>query len=179
MLGIAGCGDPPPASPAVSAPAPPSAAALRARAASGIYAVSGVTVQAQTGRQREISGQLELRVEGDRYEVNFELSTTAPDATGEVPVVVRGSGRGFVVGGVLTGTTEDWMTLATDAETLADVDLDVTLPANAGLKIVSSSQASVDAEGGLEIVLQNQPPPDGPPYDPSVTVLAGQRIPSD
>jgi hypothetical protein len=163
----------------VAAQPPPSVEALRARASAGSYAVRGVTVQARTGSQREIAGDLALRIDGDRYEVDFELSTTAPDLEGNVPVVIRGTGRGFLVGGLFTGTTEEWMHLQTDATTLAEVDLGATLPARAGIKIVSSSQGRVSPEGVLQIVLQNEPAPGGARYVPSVTTLEGRRLPED
>jgi hypothetical protein len=99
LLFWTGCDDPGPRAP-VEAPPPALVAANEAR--SGSYEVSGVTVQATSGEQREISGPLKLDVEGERYEVEFDLETTAPDLEGQVPVSVKGSGRGFIVGGVFT-----------------------------------------------------------------------------
>lgn len=168
-LALAGCGVP--ETPPVSAAPPVLATASRidAEAISGVYAVRGVTVQAQTGRQREISGTLELDARNDRYEVSFELGTTAPDFEEPVPVTVRGTGSGFIVGDVLTGTTEEWMALTAPMEESRGAEL----PANAGIAIVSTSQASLDADGTLNVMLQNQPRP-GQDYQPSVTVLAGR-----
>ncbi len=152
--------------------APVSAADAAAR--SGSYELEGVTVQAESGLQREIQGNLQLTVREDgRYQVAFELDTTAPDLPGNVPVQVRGSGQGFVVGGILTGTTEEWMTLEPPPGGLDAVDLTAELPARAGRKIVSTSQASFDAQGVIRIVLQNQS--GRGEYEPSVTVLAGRR----
>lgn len=166
LLAALGCT---PDAPPVGAPPPPSG--VDAEAVSGTYDVHGVTVQALTGRQREIGGSVELDVERGRYEVSFELETTDPDSAQRVPVRVRGSGRGFVVGGIFTGTTEEWMAL--------DVPMDeatsVALPTNAGRKIVSSSQASFDADGAFQIVLQNYAGA-GEGYHPSVTVLSGRRV---
>jgi len=154
---------------------PPVAAAPRsdidAEAVSGTYEIRGVTVQASTGRQREIAGSLELGVDGTRYEVRFDLGTSAPDLDEPVPVRVRGTGRGLIVGDVFTGTTEEWMALDTPMEESAGIPL----PANAGRKIVSTSQASIGDDGGFQILLQNYPG-QGESYDPSVTVLSGRLI---
>lgn len=152
--------------------APPSS--IDGAAVSGSYTVRGVTVQAVSGRQREIEGSLELRVASDRYDVTFELDTTAPDLEGQVPVHVRGEGRGFLVGEVLTGTTEEWMTLVPPEGGLEAVDLGAELPERAGRKIVSASRASFDQDGAFEIVIENFPAP-GEQYEPSMTVLTGRR----
>ena len=141
---------------------------------SGTYTVKGVTVQAVSGRQREISGTLGLRIEQGRYDVEFELETTAPDLEGNVPVQVRGGGRGLLVGNILTGTTEQWMTLVPPPGGLEAIDLTAALPEQAGHKIVSASRASFDDDGAFEIVIENYPAP-GEQYEPSMTVLTGHR----
>lgn len=172
LLAVAACGSGEDAAPVDAAP--PVASASE-RAVSGTYQVEGVTVQALSGQQREISGTLHLEVAAGRYDVDFELQTMAPDFEEPVPVQVRGSGRGFVVGKVLTGTTEEWMTLVPPPGGLGEVELrGVQLPARAGRKIVSTSQASFDGNGTFHIVLQNYPGP-GERYEPSMTVLEGQR----
>lgn len=151
--------------------AAPPASLIDAEAVSGTYEVRGVTVQASTGRQREIAGTLELGVEGARYEVGFDLGTSAPDLEEPVPVRVRGTGRGLIVGEIFTGTTEEWMALDLPMEDAVGVPL----PANAGRKIVSTSQASIRDDGAFQILLQNYPG-HGESYDPSVTVLTGRLI---
>ena len=173
LLGLPlGCGDAGPP-PAVSAPPPTS---IVGHAVSGDYAVHGITVQALSGVQREIDGTLALDVEDVRYEVRFELATSAPDLAGNVPVRVVGDGRGFLVGEILTGTTEEWMTLAPPEGGLEEVELaGVELPKKAGRKIVSTSHASFGEDGSFEIILQNYPGP-GEDYEPSMTVLTGHRI---
>ena len=153
--------------------AAPAAAAEQAR--SGSYEVEGLTVQALTGRHRQISGQLRLEVKGERYEVDFDLRTMAPDFEEEVPVRIRGTGRGLIIGKVFTGTTEEWMALVPPPGGLEKVELrDAKLPGKAGRKIVSTSQASFDETGAFHIVLQNYPGPDER-YEPSMTVLEGRR----
>jgi len=172
LLFWTGCEDPSPRAP-VEAPPPALIAANEAR--SGSYDVSGVTVQAMSGEQREISGTLKLDVEGERYEVEFELETTAPDLEGQVPVSVKGGGRGFIVGGVFTGTTSEWMALVPSGG-LDEVALhDVDLPAKAGRKLVSTSQASFDPDGTMNILMQNYPG-SGEHYEASMTVLEGRRV---
>ncbi len=141
-----------------------------AAAASGVYEVRGVTVQSLTGRQRAIAGVLNLGVEGERYRVSFELDTTAPEVGSEASVRVRGDGRGFIVGRIFSGTTEQWMSLKGPAAAR-----DRPLPPGVGLKLVSSSQASFDDAGVFQILLQNQPAP-GQRYTPSITTLAGRRV---
>jgi hypothetical protein len=166
------CGDADRLAP-VSAPPPTS---IDGPAVSGIYAVHGITVQAQSGSQREIDGTLALDVQDVRYTVSFELATTAPDLDGNVPVRVVGDGRGLVVGETLTGTTEEWMTLVPPEGALEAVEFaNVDLPKKAGRKLVSTSHASFDEDGSFEIVLQNFPGP-GEDYEPSMTVLTGKRI---
>lgn len=141
---------------------------------SGSYAVQGVTVQAVSGRQREISGTMVLGISGESYDVSFELHTTAPDLDGNVPVQVLGEGRGLFVGDVLTGTTEEWMTLEPPPGGLATLDLSAELPERAGRRIVSATRGSFDEDGAFEIVIQNYPAP-GEEYEPSMTVLTGHR----
>lgn len=171
MLAL-GCGDGGPTA-AVSTPPPTT---IDGSAISGTYAVRGITVQATSGRQREIDGTLDLDASDVRYSVRFELETTAPDLEGNVPVRVVGTGTGFLVGDVLTGTTEEWMTLVPPEGGLGEVEIgDAALPTNAGRKIVSTSRASFDEDGAFEIVLQNYPAA-GEDYEPSMTVLAGRRI---
>lgn len=50
----------------------------------------------------------------------------------------------------------------------------IELPRGAGIRIVSSSQASFDRDGSFHVLLQNEPGPEQD-YMPSVTVLAGRR----
>lgn len=153
----------------------PAAPSLDAGAHSGRYEVRGVTVQALSGLQREISGTLDLDLQGDRYEVRFELGTTAPDSEEEVPVRIRGTGHGLVVGKIFTGTTEEWMTLTPPPGGLDRVPLrGVELPSRAGRKLVSTSRGSFDDGGSFHVLLENYPGP-GEHYEPSMTVLEARR----
>jgi hypothetical protein len=130
---------------------------------SGVYELEGVTAQAANGRQRPISGRLQLHVDGDRYQVDFVLDTTDPASTSGAPVQVRGAGNGFLVGGVFTGTTEERVT--TPGAAAPDPEL----------RVVSTSEARIDAAGQLHVELQNWPG-EGQVYSPSVTVLQGRRV---
>jgi len=141
--------------------------------ASGIYEVAGLTVEATSGQQRAIEGTIELDVKGAQYEVRFEFATTAPDFEEPVPVRIRGSGNGLIVGKLFTGTTEEWMSLAAPPDALGALD-EVKLPAQVGWRMHSASQASFDADGALHVLLQNYPAP-GQHYRPTMTVLAGRR----
>lgn len=138
-----------------------------AKTASGVYEVSGVTVQAAHGGLRKIAGTLRLRVEGDLYSVDFELDTTAPGTGASLPVQVAGAGSGVIVDGVFTGTTEERIRAA-DPQA-------ATAPSAVDLQVVSTSQAHFDELGHFKIQLQNYPAEDEE-YSPSVTVLSGQRI---
>lgn len=168
----AACGPSSGSAPSVDA-APPPHALLDGALVSGRYAVEGITVQAVSGRQREISGTMQLDVDGALYEVSFDLETTAPVSTGPVPVIVRGTGRGFVVGETLVGTTQERMTLVPPDGGLDALDLRAELPVGAGIEIVSRSRASFEDDGRFEIVLDNYPAKD-PRYEPSMTVLSGR-----
>ena len=95
-LGACGASDASDGRPAVGAGAALAASSID-ESVSGSYVVEGLTVQPVSGRQREISGTLELAVSGGRYEVSFELDTSAPDMDGNVPVQVRGEGRGYTI----------------------------------------------------------------------------------
>jgi hypothetical protein len=170
-LALQGCGQA--ETPGVSAPPPLVPSGVDAAEVSGTYVVRGVTVQAQTGQQREIEGTLQLSVDGNRYDVSFDLATVAPDGGEPVPVQVRGTGRGLVVGGIFTGTAEEWMSLAIPMEESAGV----ALPEQAGREIVSTSQGSFDADGSFHVLLQNELRR-GEGYAPSITVLAGRRRPA-
>ncbi len=139
------------------------------QAASGVYEVSGLTVQAANGRQRQISGTLWLRANAGRYAVEFDLSTTMPGSDESTPVQVVGNGNGMIVGGVFTGTT---------AEEIAGFDPKTGDPSGTeALKVVSTSRAHFDESGLFEIHLQNSPG-EGQEYSPSVTVLSGRRVDS-
>jgi hypothetical protein len=94
--------------------------------------------------------------------VSFDLETTDPGVGEPAPVRVRGTGRGFVVGDLLTGTTEEWMALAVPMEESRSVEL----PRNAGIRIVSSSQGSFEPDGSFHVLLQNQPGPGTRPAPP-------------
>ena len=145
--------------------ADPRAIALKdSREASGTYEVSGVTVQANNGRLREISGTIWLRVDGPRYAVEFNLDTTVPDS--EKPAQVTGTGSGMIVGGVFTGATAEEIS-GTNPETGEPLE-------TGGLKIVSTSRAHFDESGVFEIQLQNAPA-EGQDYSPSITGLSGRR----
>ena len=99
LLAVIGCVPDDSTKQPVAAPPP---TGVDAEAVSGTYEVEGVTVRALTGQQREIKGTMRLDVEGPRYEVSFNLGTISPDFGEPTPVRVRGTGRGFVVGGIFT-----------------------------------------------------------------------------
>jgi len=153
--------------PPVSAPAPPASGLERI---SGVYRVDGVTVQANTGRLRDVSGTVTLQGHGNGYTATIDLSTLYPTSTGDIPAEIEGKAFGRQIGDHLVGTAQTQMRPA------AGVGISGTGGAPAEeLVVVSSSVASVDENGKLDIQLLNDPAP-GQDYSPSVTVLSGTRL---
>lgn len=154
------------AGPAVeSAPSLPDAAA-----ASGVYAMHGVTVRASEGAIREIDGTMRLHIEGESFSASFELDTTYPGPEESFPATVVGWGQGMVVGDSLAGTIS-----STVARTQTEGEpRPARLPVEE-LVVMSSSVARFTADGGLQVELQNHPGI-GQDYSPSVTVLEGKRV---
>ena len=70
---------------------------------SGIYEVKGLTVQADHGRARPVTGTLELRLEDDKYVSEFDFETIYPVAEKAVSVTIDGAGRGVLVGRRMAG----------------------------------------------------------------------------
>ena len=141
---------------------PPGTGALDPEQLSGVYTVEGVTVQADHGQLRKISGTVYLAAEGETYRTRVELDTTFP-GEGEAPARVRGTGKGMIVGEQLAGVMENQM-WRQGAEAL------VATP----LTVFSSTVATFEPDGRLRIQIQNDPAP-GQDYSPSITVLRGRR----
>ena len=73
----------------------------------GLYRVSGTTMDADTGaNEREITGTIVIRTEGERYTATFELSTPFPGLGVEHTAAVIGKGEGSVTGRDLDGTAD-------------------------------------------------------------------------
>ena len=135
----------------------------------GIYQVEGVTVQANRGRERKVSGTIALQAQGAGYTASIKLQTIYPTDTGDIPAQIEGTGSGRPVGDRLVGT----------AETKMLAGAGVLLSGEGGapeeeLIVVSSTVATIEEDGSLSIHIQNEPGP-GQDYSPSITVLTGVR----
>jgi hypothetical protein len=137
---------------------------------SGVYRVNGVTVQANTGRLRDVSGTVTLQGHGNGYTATIDLSTLYPTSTGDIPAEIEGKAFGRLVGKHLVGSAETQMRPA------AGVGLSGAYGAPVEeLVVVSSFLASIDEHGNLNIQLLNDPAP-GQDFSPSITVLSGTRL---
>lgn len=171
---VAACGAPeseaPPATPA-EPPAAPASTMPDPAAASGVYEVHGVTVQASDGELREIGGVLRLHVQGETFSATYELETTLQGPDEEVSATVAGWGQGMVVGDTMAGTISSSMVPAGVDVAAAGEGM---LPEQEFL-VMSSSVARFTPAGTLQVELQNHPGI-GQQYSPSVTVLEGRRV---
>jgi len=152
------------------APAARAGAADVAPAASGVYEMSGVTVDRATGHQRPIHGTIVVRVEGDRYTTHFELSTLFPGSRAKA-AQVTGTGEGRVEGGRLVG--EAHTQLAVGAAPGVDVGF-AYVPREVSPRIVSRSTATFFEDGSVRAEIENAAE-EGADYAPTKTTLVGYR----
>jgi hypothetical protein len=140
----------------------------------GRYEVSGSTVDAHTGYRRDISGSVILAEEGARYSATFDLTTTYPDPAAEKPLAadVIGKGEGAIEGRTLRGEAKTQLVVAT----VPDVDPGFAfIPRSVSTRIVSSTLATIAADGSVSIEIENRPGP-GESYSPTRTTLRGMRV---
>ena len=97
----------------VGPPAPVSAANLGDTSISGLYEVSGLTTELETGDQREIAGTIIMAQEGGGYTSTFNLRTMFPTPSGALPAEVIGKGDGSIDGNVLTGKATTQIVMST------------------------------------------------------------------
>jgi hypothetical protein len=139
---------------------------------SGRYEVRGVTVAVESGHKREVAGTIILAVEGDRYTSTFELTTTYPGAEEALPAEVIGKGDGTVEGRTLKGEAHTQLVMAT----VPGVDPGFAfIPRMVSTRILSTTEATVAADGSVTIQIENQPA-QGEQYAPTRTTLRGSRI---
>ena len=138
----------------------------------GLYEVSGLTTELESGDQREIAGTLIMSQQGDRYTSTFSLSTMVPTATGALPAEMIGKGEGRVDGRMLTGTAETQIVMST----VPGVDASFAyVPRRVSQRVVSSSVAKITPEGRVSIEIRSQPA-EGADYAPTQTVLNGALV---
>lgn len=138
----------------------------------GMYEVSGVTVDKESGRKREISGKVILADDGDDYTATFNLSTTFPGGGDPIAAEVIGKGDGQISGRTLNGKAETQLVVAT----VPGVDPGFAfIPRTVSTRIVSTSVATVAADGSVQIEIESEPAP-GEEYRPTRTTLRGRRV---
>jgi hypothetical protein len=142
-------------------PAPP---------ASGVYEMTGVTIDRATGIQRPIHGTIVVRVEGGRYTTHFELSTLFPGSRATA-AQVTGTGEGRVEGTRLVG--EAHTQLAVTSAPGVDVGF-AYVPREVSPRILSRSTARFFADGSVRAEIENAPA-EGSEYSPTKTTLVGFR----
>lgn len=146
--------------------------ALAPGAASGHYHVSGETVDRATGARRAISGSITVHHSGDTYSATFELHSVLPGA--HVPPVearVVGNGTGKVTGRTLRGKADTQMLTGLPGSDPRSV----SAPSRLSARIRSRSVAEIAPDGSISIEIENEPA-SGDAYQPTHTVLKGERI---
>jgi hypothetical protein len=147
-------------------------AAANAAPITGMYEVSGETVETATRDKREISGKVVLTEDGANYTATFHLSTAFPAGEGVLPAEVIGQGSGTIDGRELTGVSETQIVVTT----VPGIDPAFAfIPRTTTTRIVSNSTATFAADGSVVIELTNKPA-EGESYAPSRTTLRGSRV---
>lgn len=139
---------------------------------SGIYEVSGTTVDLESGQQREITGRVMLDERGATYSANFDLKTLFPTDDGNLEAEVIGTGGGSIDGRTLTGNAETQIVISQ----VPGVDPRFAfVPRNTTKRIVSSSVTTVAADGTVDVRIESRPA-EGEVYSPTRTKLSGVRV---
>ena len=141
---------------------------------SGMYEVTGVTVEQESGHRREIAGTVILAADGDTYTATFNLNTTYPGADQALPAEVIGKGEGKIEGRTLRGRAETQLVMAT----VPGIDPGFAyVPRMVSARIASNTTATIAVDGTLSIEIENEPAP-GSEYAPTRTTLHGSRVSS-
>jgi hypothetical protein len=153
--------------PPVSAAPPVAPAPL-----SGLYQVSGVTVDKATGAERAVAGTVIVDVEGAAYTTTFDLATELQVAGRAQHADLVGKGSGRVDDRTLEGTAETQLIVAL----VPGVDPGFgMLPRHATAQIVNRSVAVISPDGSVKIEIDSEATP-GTSYAPTHTKLRGRRI---
>jgi hypothetical protein len=139
---------------------------------SGMYEVRGVTVAVESGHKRDIAGTIILTEKGEQYTATFQLATTYPGAEEALPAEVIGNGEGTIEGRTLRGSAQTQLVMAT----VPGVDPGFAyIPRMVSTRLVSSTVATIAADGNLSIEIRNEPA-EGEDYSPTRTTLRGSRV---
>jgi hypothetical protein len=154
---------------------PPSVAAappVTPEPLSGLYEVSGTTVDKATGAERVVAGTVIVDVDGAAYTTTFDLATELPvgDRTQRAELIGKGSGR--VADRTLEGTAATQLIVALVPGVDPGFGL---LPRHATAEIVNKSVARIAHDGTVSIEIDSEPAP-GASYAPTHTKLRGRRV---
>ncbi len=138
----------------------------------GLYEVTGLTTELETGDQREVAGTLILSQQGDRYTSTFSLRTMFPTPLGLLPAEVIGRGEGTVEGRTLEGEAVTQVVMST----VPGVDSAFAfVPRRVSQRIVSSTAAEISPDGRVQIEIESRPA-EGAMYAPTTTTLVGALV---
>jgi hypothetical protein len=139
---------------------------------SGLYEVSGVTVDKATGAERSVAGTLIVDVSGADYTTTFDLATELPVGGAPQRAELIGKGSGRVDDRKLEGTAETQLIVALVPGVDPGFGL---LPRHATAQIVNRSVAVVEPDGRVRIEIDSEAKP-GTDYRPTHTRLSGRRV---
>jgi len=159
------CGEAEP--PAVSAQPP-----VEPQPLSGLYEVSGRTVDKATGAERNLAGTVIVAAEGESYTATFNLNTTILVQGDPRRAELIGKGEGRVAGRTLDGGAETQMIVALVPGVDAGFGM---LPRAATTRILNQSKATIGDDGSVRIEIESEAAP-GTEYAPTHTTLRGRRV---
>jgi hypothetical protein len=142
---------------------------------SGLYEVSGVTVDKATGAKRTLAGTVIVDVDltGDAYTTTFNLATDLAIGGGAPQrAELIGNGSGRVEERTLAGTADTQLIVALVPGVDPGFGL---LPRHATAHIVNRSTAAIAPDGTVEIEIDSEAAP-GTSYPPTHTKLRGKRV---
>jgi hypothetical protein len=139
---------------------------------SGLYEVSGTTVDKATGAERKVSGTLIVDVEGETYTTTFDLATNIVIQGDSRRAELIGKGEGKVADRTLDGTAQTQLIVALVPGVDASFGM---LPRHVTARILNSSHAVISPEGAVRIEIDSEAAP-GSDYVPTHTQLRGKRI---
>ncbi len=138
--------------------------------ASGVYEVTGVTIDSETGLSRPIYGRIQLVEAGGDYTAHYELSTLFPGSQAAAATVI-GTGQGRLEGGHLEGTADTQLVEAS----VPGVDVGFAyVPREVGRRVVSMASGDFFADGTVRLTIENEAAA-GAEYRPTRTLLVGYR----
>ena len=157
-----------------SSETPPVAAAppVAPEPLSGLYEVSGTTVDKATGAERSVAGTVIVDVEGAAYTTTFDLATVMPVGGAPQRAELIGQGSGRVDDRTLEGTAETQLIVALVPGVDPGFGL---LPRHATAQIVNRSVAVIAPDGAVRIEIDSEAKP-GTSYPPTHTQLSGRRV---